>query len=81
MLVRRRCPYTGVIDFFSDDEPHLAVGSIYESRHSGKVLWWFHLDDDTHSGEASDLTSAESQIGGIFRDFSLRSAHPFHHAA
>lgn len=74
MLLQRRCPHTGVIDFYSDEDPHLSIGSVYKSRTGHRVLWWFHLDDEL-AGNTDDLIAAERQISGIYRDFVLRHQH------
>jgi hypothetical protein len=80
MLVQRRCPHTGGIDFYADEDPHLSIGSVYASRTGHGVLWWFHLDDD-YAGNTTDLTSAERQLSGIYRDFVLRHPAGIHHHA
>lgn len=61
MLSKRRCPHTGVINFFFDVEPHIAVGSLVKrGRHD--FLWWCHAQPCECAGMTSDKELAERRI-------------------
>lgn len=63
MIVRRRCPYTGVINFYSDAEPHLPLGSIAVCGRSADVRYaWRAYSDDKPGGAAPDLAAAEQRL-------------------
>jgi hypothetical protein len=61
MLSKRRCPHTGVVNFFFSADPHLAVGSVIEAGASG-YLWRCYTDPCTAAGAASDMKTAERQV-------------------
>jgi hypothetical protein len=58
MLAKRRCPHTGVVNFYFSADPHLAVGSVVEAAGSG-YLWRCYTDPCTGVGAAGDITTAE----------------------
>jgi hypothetical protein len=60
MLVKNRCPHTGVVNFFHRTEPLLPIGSIVESRHWGFI--WRAYVEDSQCGAARDLLAAEMQL-------------------
>lgn len=61
MLSKRRCPYTGVVNFYSDEDPLLAVGSVVAGNESGFV-WRFYTEPYARGGLATDIRSAERQV-------------------
>ena len=69
MLSKRRCPHTGVVNFFFDTDPHLAVGSLLASQGS-RVFWSCYTEPFMRSGVAADVRSAEREV----RDLCMRAA-------
>lgn len=61
MLWKRRCPYTGITNFFTDADPLLAVGSVSETGHSRRYAWRCYIEDET-SGVAPDISIAEAHL-------------------
>jgi hypothetical protein len=66
MLTRRRCPHTGVVNFYFDAEPHMAVGSVVpgDDRH---FTWRFYAEPFADAGMSGDLGSAERHVIEIGR--------------
>ena len=60
MWVRRRCPRTGVINVYTEEEPRLACGSIVEVAPSGYV-WLAHINEERR-GLARYLPVAEAHL-------------------
>ena len=63
MLTKRRCTATGVINFFSMHEPHIAVGSVVKRDTRSAYVWHYHGTTGSAGGTASDLAGAERAIG------------------
>lgn len=61
MLIKRRCPHTGVVNFFSRTEPHLAVGSIV-SGDDHHFTWRYYAEPYVRAGQAVDMPSAEREV-------------------
>lgn len=64
MIVRKRCPYTGVVNFYSDSEPHMALGSIAVMSRSqiSNGYAWRSYSDDRGGGAALDFDVAERSL-------------------
>jgi hypothetical protein len=60
MLIRRRCPRTGIINVYTEEEPRLACGSIVEMAPS-EFVWLSHVNDE-HRGLARHLPVAEAHL-------------------
>jgi hypothetical protein len=67
MLSKRRCPYTGVINFYSGQDPHLAIGSVVKVARS-RYHWRFYADPCAGVGIAKDLGSAEARLCELSRE-------------
>lgn len=67
MLSKRRCPYTGVINFYSSEEPFLAIGSVVKVARS-RYHWRFYADPCAGVGIATDLGSAEAHVRDLNRE-------------
>jgi len=63
VITQRRCPHTGIVNFFSRSDPLLAVGSVSRAIRPTHYVWRSYLDD-RQSGVAADRAAAE--------------AHPWH---
>jgi hypothetical protein len=72
MLLKRHCPHTGIMNFFSDSDPHLPVGMIYSTfaKHGLKsgFMWRCHAGDDSAAGRAADLKAAEASLVRYYKD-------------
>jgi hypothetical protein len=62
VLSRRRCPYTGVVNFFAETDPFLAVGSVTKPGAPEVYYWRCYTDDRRASGVAHDLKTAERHL-------------------
>jgi len=61
VLRKKRCPHTGITNFFTDAEPFLAVGSVSETGSSASYTWRCYLDDEA-SGVSADISLAEAHL-------------------
>ena len=61
MLSKRRCPHTGVVNYFFTTEPHLAVASVIKGAQAG-YLWRCYADPCEAGGREDDLTTAERRV-------------------
>jgi hypothetical protein len=64
MLSKRRCPHTGVVNFFFATDPHLAVGSVIKAGHSG-YLWRCYTDPCAAAGAVADMDTAERRVAEL----------------
>lgn len=64
-MLSKRCPFTGIINFYSDIDPYIAVGSIARNvaRNSApEFKWRCYTDDGFTGGIAPDLQTAERRL-------------------
>ncbi len=61
VLSKKRCPYTGVVNFYTAADPLLAVGSVTEAGASARFAWRCYLADEA-GGLAPDISRAEAQL-------------------
>jgi hypothetical protein len=61
VLSKSRCPYTGVVNFFAETDPLLAVGSVAEVGLPGRYVWWCYMGDEA-CGLAGDMSLAEARL-------------------
>ena len=61
MLSKRRCPHTGVVNFFFAADPHVAVGSVVKGTQTG-YLWRCYADPCATGGCEHDVTMAERRV-------------------
>lgn len=59
MLIKRRCTATGVINFFSKNEPFIAVGSVTTRNSEPHYIWHYHGEATSVSGVAIDWQTVE----------------------
>ncbi len=64
MLSKRRCPHTGVVNFFFADEPHFSVGSVVKAERAG-YLWRCYADPCAAVGSAADRQVAETRVAEL----------------
>ena len=62
MLSKRRCIATGVVNFFVQNEPHLAVASVVKPARADRYVWRYHGEDCPACGTAFDLRAAETAV-------------------
>lgn len=74
MLSKRRCPHTGVVNFFYSAEPHLAVGCVIESAQSGFV-WHCYADPCEAAGSEADLKAAERRVWDLCSQAARQTGH------
>ena len=60
MLSKLRCPHTGLVNFFTDVDPFMSVGSIIATA-PRRYIWRCHLLDH-RCGVTTDPVSAESNL-------------------
>ena len=77
MLSMRRCEVSGVVNYFSDEDPYLSVGSVVEIRRSGVFHWRCYTDARQSSGVAPDMRTAERRIARLLGLPVSRSAQEF----
>ena len=66
MLAMKRCPHTGVVNFFDTTDPHFCVGSIAQGRGRGKFQWRSFTGADTRSGRVADLKTAQHDLTACY---------------
>ncbi|HSR81046.1 MAG TPA: hypothetical protein VLL28_09740 [Hyphomicrobiaceae bacterium] len=62
MITKRRCPHTGIVNFFSHSDPQLAVGSVSQTTSAATHYVWRSYLDDRQSGVAADSGAAEAHL-------------------
>ena len=77
MLSKRLCPHTGVMNFYFEQEPHFAVGSVVKAEGRG-YLWRCYADPFEAVGAEADMRSAEERVAELCR---RAAAHPGEPAA
>jgi hypothetical protein len=68
-LSSRRCPHTGVVNFYDRSNPHLAVGSIARCGTSAAdhgFAWRCYSGEIESSGRAPDLQTAERRLVNFY---------------
>jgi hypothetical protein len=61
VITKRRCPHTGIVNFFSHTDPLLAVGSVSRETNPSHYIWRSYLDD-RRCGVAADIAAAEAHL-------------------
>jgi hypothetical protein len=81
MLSKRLCPHTGIVNFYFEDEPHFAVGSVVKTEGRG-YLWRCYTDPFEAVGAEADIKSAEARVAELCRKAAAnQDAEPAAHAA
>jgi hypothetical protein len=71
VITKRRCPLTGVVNFYEKADPLLAVGSVSADTKPARYIWRFYLDQQ-EAGIARNISIAEAHL----RDAIARAKHP-----
>jgi hypothetical protein len=69
LLSSRRCPHTGVVNFYAVAEPHMAIGSISRcgtAAQSDGFAWRCYTGAAESSGRAPDLRTAERRLTNFY---------------
>lgn len=66
MLSKRLCPHTGVVNFYFEQEPHFAVGSVVKAEGRG-YLWRCYTDPFAAVGAEDDIAVAEKRVAELCR--------------
>jgi hypothetical protein len=61
MLAKRLCPYTGIVNFYFEAEPHFAVGSVVKIADQ-RYLWRCYTDPYSGVGAEADIEMAERRV-------------------
>ena len=67
MLIKRRCTATGVINFYSKQEPHIAVGSVISRTGPVSFIWRYHGEARPAAGTARDWRAVEHAMNEHYR--------------
>jgi hypothetical protein len=75
VLQKKRCPHTGIVNFYTDAEPLMAVGSVTRTGAKSRFAWRCYLDDEA-GGLAANRHLAEAQLRQAIavRDVAARAA-------
>jgi hypothetical protein len=74
MLSSKRCPHTGVVNFFAAADPHMAVGSIASCGTTVNPVdasldgftWRCYAGEAHSSGHAPDIKTAERRLTNFY---------------
>lgn len=61
MLHKRRCPHTGITNYFTSANPYVAVGSVTETDTPSRFAWRCYIDDEA-GGLSADMAKAEAHL-------------------
>lgn len=64
MLAKKRCPHTGIVNFFFDPEPFMAVGSIAKTGGSRACVWRCYIGEEA-GGLSANMASAEARLASV----------------
>lgn len=61
VLSKNRCPHTGVVNFFTQADPLLSVGSVAEAGAPARYVWRCYVGEEA-CGLEPDMPSAEARL-------------------
>lgn len=67
MLSKQRCPHTGIVNYFTEADPFVSVGSIVRAGNAKEFHWRLYDAVRTISGIAADMRTAELRIKSQYR--------------
>ena len=79
MLTTRRCPRTGVLNFFEKHDPYIAVATVVPLADG--FIWHYHGDGPQPDGLAAALATAAQAIKTQYRQAIADEAQAERHAA
>lgn len=62
MLSTKRCPHTGIVNYFDTVDPHFSVGSIARATGQKHFLWRCYSAGTDQAGRTKDLKTAEHDL-------------------
>lgn len=80
MLSQRRCPHTGVVNFYLADEPYLPVGSAVKAERSG-YLWRCYAEPFVSTGTVDDVGTAALRVAELCKAAGRSEAKRYDEAA
>lgn len=69
MLSRRHCPHTGIVNFFAQADPLLAIGSVVRSGEPALYHWRYYMGGEPAFGVSPDMRTAENHLVGRHRAY------------
>jgi hypothetical protein len=72
MLSKRHCPVTGVVNFFFEEEPHFAVGSVVRNKRASGYEWRCYTEPCSGGGLVPDMKSAEQKVAQVCHEAAAR---------
>jgi hypothetical protein len=69
LLSSRRCPHTGVVNFYAVSDPHFAIGSISRCGTAADIVgftWRCYASEAESCGRAPDLKTAERRLTNFY---------------
>ena len=61
MLSKKRCPHTGITNYFTAANPYVAVGSVSETQSPSRFAWRCYIEREA-GGMTSDISAAEAHL-------------------
>ncbi len=74
MLSSRQCPHTGIVNFFAQAEPFLAIGSVIRAGEPALYHWRCYLGHEPVAGTAPDMRTAEIHLCSHLRELERATA-------
>lgn len=68
VLSSKRCPHTGLINFYARGEPFIAVGSVLETSAPACFQWRCYVGREAAAGTAADFSTAERYLLQHYRE-------------
>ena len=62
MVSKQHCPHTGVVNYFSETDPFISIGSIVRAGGGQEFHWRFYAAAQTIAGIANDMKTAERRL-------------------
>lgn len=67
-MLSKRCPHTGIINYFTKADPFVSIGSITRKDGSEPEYHWRYYDAARRiAGIAKDMSDAEKRLQGAYR--------------
>ena len=62
MVSKQHCPHTGVVNYFSETDPFMSIGSIVRAGADDEFHWRCYAAANTIAGIAGDMKTAERRL-------------------
>jgi hypothetical protein len=67
MLIKRRCTATGVINFYSKQEPYIAIGSVISRPGPNPFIWRYYGETRPAGGAEQEWKAVERAMNDHHR--------------